>query len=199
MFMHFKLLYSLIFFTISVPIYICVNYIQNWLDKSVGNPIILLDNLIPFLPYTIWIYVSLFVVLLPTPLFVFPNNKKGKKLLFKLLIILLLDIITSSMMHLLFPVKVTLRNNINYENDLFIWTKKCCILLFNLDSPYSSWPSLHVSQTIIIYNYINKFNKSILIKLLVILIILSTLTMKQHYLWDVITGIIKAYVLISLF
>lgn len=175
------------------PVYLLTNYIQNWINASSFDPVIQLDYLIPFLPFTIWIY-YIFYLLFFFMLFFIPNNKKGEKLLRNMLISLIIDIITSSVIFLLFPVKVKLRENINYQNINSFYTKQLILLLYKYDKPFSSWPSLHVSQTIIMYKYFNKIYQSHAVTFLVVLIILSTLTTKQHYLFDIVTGIMKGYV-----
>ena len=197
--MHFKLLYSLIFIIIIPPIYIGINYIQNWINISVFNSRCILDDTIPFIPLTIWIYLSFFYILYPLILIVLPNNQKGKKILLKLLKTIIFDTITSSIIFLNFPVKITLRDNINYNIISSKLTKRLILTVFNYDTPFSSWPSLHVSQTVIISYYMHYFYKNIFFNLLSIMIIISTLTIKQHYIWDVITGIIKGCLSIYFF
>lgn len=73
-------------------------------------------------------------------------------------------------------------------NDLFSWMLQT---LYNHDKPYNCLPSLHaaLSSSIALYFIFIKSRWSKLSVVLAILIIVSTLFVKQHFIADAITGI----------
>ena len=70
--------------------------------------------------------------------------------------------------------------------------------IYKNDNPYNCFPSVHVVNAMIVSIYVNrekKFNKIIKIfsSLVAILIMISTMFIKQHVFLDVVSGIIVAY------
>jgi membrane-associated phospholipid phosphatase len=63
--------------------------------------------------------------------------------------------------------------------------------VYALDEPFNCFPSLHVSLTVLaLLLWIYEFpNRVILLSTLAILIVISTLFVKQHYVLDVVSGI----------
>lgn len=74
---------------------------------------------------------------------------------------------------------------------------KLIILIYNADQPYNCFPSIHVLSSILMVkgimasNVKNKIN-IVIVSLASVLIILSTLFIKQHVILDVVSGIIFA-------
>ncbi len=68
------------------------------------------------------------------------------------------------------------------------------LLLYRLDFPYNTFPSLHASLTFLAGLLIRRRHKTkgTIILLLAGLISLSTLFIKQHYIMDVVGGIVLA-------
>ena len=97
------------------------------------------------------------------------------------------------LMFLLLPVEVDLRSEVEGE-DIFTTLLS---LIHGVDQPYNAWPSLHVGHSLcivlsvpLVYN-INKFAHAAL-WIAWLLLSISTMTTQQHYLFDVITGILFA-------
>jgi hypothetical protein len=74
------------------------------------------------------------------------------------------------------------------------WLLAGCQGLFAIDGQYNAWPSLHVSQPLLIMLVVQQLRLfSPLLRRLLwlhwVLVAASVVTMKQHYLWDVATAI----------
>lgn len=96
---------------------------------------------------------------------------------------------------LLLPVEVDLRSEVAGDDILTTLLS----LIHGVDQPYNAWPSLHVGHSLcvvlsvpLVYN-LNKFSHATL-WIAWLLLSISTMTTQQHYLFDVITGILFALV-----
>jgi len=154
-----------------------------------------MENSIPFLPYTIWIYLSeyiLFVVIF----FLCKDTENLNRYFYAFLFMQ----VTSVLIFCLWPTI--------YPRELFpIPEDTDCITYFIFDSlrrtetAASCFPSLHVSS---VYLSVFIFLKEQRNKLPFFLIwgtaiALSTLTTKQHYLVDIVAGIIMAVLSFCIF
>lgn len=140
-----------------------------------------LDSVIPALPFTVLIYVSIFIVVF-MPYFIVKNKERFKAVAKSYLAGMGIGYLT----FLLLPIKVIRPVIIN--PDLF---SKMLQILYSHDFPYNSFPSLHVALSLlsglIIYHENKSWGKVILIW--AGLIALSTLTTKQHTIMDVLGGL----------
>ena len=75
------------------------------------------------------------------------------------------------------------------------------LLLYRLDLPYNTFPSLHASLTFLagLVIWLRDKKKGTIVLLLAVLISLSPLFIKQHYVADVVGGILLALVAYWLF
>ena len=92
------------------------------------------------------------------------------------------------------PVHIDLRGDFP---DKHAWSWAFQGFMHQIDEPWNAWPSLHVLQSLLIVLAIQRwFPESKWMKPLWIawaLLIISTMTTKQHYFFDVITGLIAGY------
>lgn len=159
------------------------------------TPLLPGEETIPFIPQTFFVYILCYVV--PVIMFlILPNWKSLVSTFWAFLIGLWIH----KVIWLLFPVKYVLRPRIPYfvSDPLLSLTN----ILFTLDSPpVNCLPSLHVSYAFLTYFAVATYRPRYapLFFILAIAISLSTLTFKQHYVMDVVTGIILALVLKFLF
>lgn len=112
---------------------------------------------------------------------------------FRLLISLSVGMIICYVTFYIFPTTVPRPTIIS--NDIF---SRLVLIIYQNDNPYNCFPSVHVVNAMIVAIYVNreeKFNKIIKIisSLVAILIVLSTMFIKQHVFVDVVSGIIVAY------
>ena len=104
--------------------------------------------------------------------------------------------VVSCALFLLFPTRVELRDGALLELGVMglpQWLESACRGFYAIDGPFNAWPSLHISQPLLIMLAITQSGRlpSWKLKLLwghLLLVCASVLTMKQHYLWDLGTG-----------
>jgi hypothetical protein len=159
-------------------LYLIVNHRQ--VEEPIEAPFIIYEEDIPFLPWTIVIYLSLFfqavifIKIIPEKVFWLVIE-----LGFAMLVIHLATFI-------LFPIRYPREN---YQSDDLV------LNLFRfIDTPKNCFPSLHVSCTIFFANLYVFWEKSdwrkFFMVLWSILITLSVLTVKQHYIWDILGSVL---------
>lgn len=157
----------------------------------IGNNI---DNKIPFIiyfiiPYTIW-YILLFLM----PIII---HKKDKKDFTRYIITYLSISLFADIIYIIYPTTIIRPEITNTPNILYSITK----IIFTIDTPIRNcFPSLHCAVSTLWILFIlekNKYNtKTKIITILInILIILSTLFIKQHVLIDAISGILLAIII----
>ena len=96
---------------------------------------------------------------------------------------------------LILPVEVDLRLEVNGDDLL----TTLLTLVHSVDQPYNAWPSLHVAHSLCVVlcvPLVYKINKVAHASLWIawVLLTLSTLTTQQHFLFDVVTGILFALI-----
>lgn len=146
---------------------------------------------IPFLPWTFFVYCWVYIV--PTAAFLFLPSKESLVVMLKTFSVAL---IIHGIVWFFYPVKFVLRPEINLEGAGFLLI--ACNALFQLDTPpINCFPSLHVSYAFLTYFIYHVFRPRLAPYFLVVAIAisLSTLTFKQHYVVDVITGFFLALIL----
>ena len=109
--------------------------------------------------------------------------------IFRLVVtMLVINILIHNMIFLLYPVAI---ERPNIPDDGFL--NKLTLFYYKVDKPYNAFPSMHISLITIsflfLYFYWSK-KYSIMVLPLYILTALSTLFIKQHYLLDVISGLL---------
>lgn len=172
-----------ILFLIALPGYMVISYV---VDTSHSPSLaISLDEQIPFLPWTIaiydWIYIIIFL-----PLF----TVRDVKLFLAISKGFAFIIFISLTFFLFFPVKIE-RPEILAPKDFFEWW---VYLNYKIDKPTALFPSMHVSNAIFSGLAVLYWSKKIGVPafILSILISISTLTVKQHFIADVLAGIFLA-------
>ena len=147
-----------------------------------------IDLYIPFIPYFVYFYIIwyLAIILIPYLLYL-----KDKLMFYKYYLSYILTIIISGIIYIIYPTKI-LRPNI-ITNNIYTFLVKT---IYKLDNPpINLLPSMHCSfcflfifSTLLNKNIEKKYRLIILI--LSILIILSTVFIKQHLIIDIIASFI---------
>ena len=160
-------------------------FLSNIINYGRGsyNLALSLDSVIPFIPFFVLFYVLYFpLVLLPFILF-YKNLNLLKKIVYSNITI----IVISHIFFLIFPASI-LRPEIIGTSfiDLLI------NLIHTLDNPVNLFPSLHISMSLLSFLILFKFKRNLALYLSIfyVLSIISTLFVKQHYVLDVVTGLI---------
>ncbi len=171
-----------------------------YLEKKVTYPGIIIhmktDDMIPFcevfvIPYFLWFaYVSVVVV------YCFFKNKQDY---YKTCVFLFTGMTVFLVISTLWPNGHHLRPYIMPRNNVFT---SLIARLYRMDTPTNLWPSIHVYNSIgahlaVSHNQNLAGNKKLRTSSLVlcILIILSTMFIKQHSMFDVITAFVMAAVM----
>ncbi len=153
-----------------------------------------LDDLIPFIPQFIYFYLFYFILFIFMVFRVqfFDFDKIGKKF-FRSAVFLA---VSSLLVYIIFPTKI-IRNEIEPEN-----LSLKLLYYFRLsDTPFNALPSMHVASLTLLIFLLKKYDKKLYKILLipVLLCIVSTVLVKQHYLLDIPTGILAGYLCYYLF
>lgn len=154
-----------------------------------------IDKITPFIkefviPYILW------YIYIPLGLFIiYIFNKKNY---FNTIITLNISLIISYLIFYFF--QTTVPRPILYGDDIFT---KLVMLIYNHDNPYNCFPSVHVISTYMVMRGINSsISKKVInysIQITGILIILSTIFIKQHVVLDIISAILINETVIFIF
>ncbi|OFZ36560.1 MAG: hypothetical protein A2070_09455, partial [Bdellovibrionales bacterium GWC1_52_8] len=157
-----------------------------------------IDHTIPFLPSSIWIYMSAFLFL---PWMYHRTLTEYRRNLLGFMGL----VAFSAAIFLIYPVRFPrelypLEGVPSFTHSVFSWLR-------GVDAPVNCMPSLHASViAYVFFNYVHS-QKRIEFSFLKIsgyglwtaLILLSTLTTKQHYVFDILAGALLGYGFFRLF
>ncbi|MFP6901123.1 MAG: phosphatase PAP2 family protein [Opitutales bacterium] len=183
--------------------YLLTNWIAAARDVTTWDPKTLfvladgtyLDHAIPFVDWSILIYCTIFAFYFVLP-FSAPKNDTGRRELLISVQFIVLSSWLAYLVFLFFPAKVDLRWQVHEAQAAAGWTAKLYAGFHWLDRPFNAWPCLHVSQTFLAAIAISRWWKArglglrvITLWILWITLTVSTLTTKQHFLWDALSGL----------
>ena len=188
-------LFLLCFYLITAAIpYWLTNQIAAWRDVSMFNPEHALDGMIPYMSWNIIFYFSFYLYF---PIVAWYGSKSGRRRDEGLMFHQTLTASTwiACLVFIFVPVRVTLRHQVVFQDDLF---NPFMTALHSADPPFNSWPSLHVFQSTLILLVMRRWligerkwtmGLSIIVWVCWALLVLSTMGIKQHYLFDAVTGL----------
>lgn len=145
------------------------------------------EDKIPFIPYFIIFYFSTYVLAI-LPYFIVKDIVAYRNFILSFIIIVFI----SSIVYLIYPVE-TIRPDFISDN-VFL---KMIAMLYTIAKPYNLFPSMHVSLSALAVIICFRYNKKLghwLIFLLV-MIIFSTLFVKQHYIVDLVAALVLAFLI----
>lgn len=143
------------------------------------------DEQIPFLPWTVWLYTSQYFVLPAS--FIWVRKPENYSHMYYAM---LAAILSSCTVFFFYPTMIPRPENLGSGVvDTVRW------LLYKVDAPTNCFPSLHVAFACLSSIYVMREHKLIgaISWIWSILIIISTMTLKQHYVIDVMGGMIVAF------
>ncbi|MEJ6563250.1 MAG: phosphatase PAP2 family protein [Euryarchaeota archaeon] len=184
------------FLTAAVP-YFVTNQIAAWRDASLFNPNNFIDDMIPYMSWNIVFYFSFYLYF---PIVAWYGSKEGQRRIDGFLFHQYLTLSTwaACILFLIAPVKVQLRPKLALGEGVF---DQLLSTIHEADPPFNSWPSLHVFQSALIVMVIRHWMKSdgtwtnlssAIIWVFWSLLVLSTMGIKQHYMFDAVTGVLFA-------
>jgi hypothetical protein len=149
-----------------------------------------LDSRIPYLPWTIVIYSCLWWLYL-IPVLTYPLTESGARELFKLYSGLVVITWVACVVFIVCPAEMTLRAGAVRPGDSTFWHQQNQLMRV-LDTPFNTWPCLHVAQPALIIlmmaRWIGRRVWTIVLWVGWVGLAISTMTVKQHFIWDVMTG-----------
>ena len=183
-----------VFFLVSIGIpYGITNRISDFFDWNLFDPSLAIDDSIPYLPLLNVAYFTFYAYYVLIPFFASTEGQKKAAVVFSQR--MFVATIPVFFIFLFAPVEVGIRAEVE-GNDILT---SMLSLIHIVDQPYNAWPSLHVGHSLcvvlcvpLIYNvhrisYVSLWCAWILLTL-------STMTTQQHYLFDVLTGILFALI-----
>ena len=154
-----------------------------------------LDHLIPFVGWSIFIYYTILLFYLALP-FCAPRTDKGLRELFVTIQFIAISSWFAYLIFLFLPAKIDLRWQVTEAGISESWLAPFYAGFHWLDKPFNSWPCLHIAQTFLaaigISHWWKRDGRNLRIASIWILwaaLAISTLTTKQHFLWDALTGL----------
>ena len=178
------------------PLYFATNQFMDSRGVTVWDPMTSLDAAIPFIAWSVLFYHSLYFLFYPLPLYAMPGTTRARTEMILCGQGLMVLCVVSCTFFVLLPAEVHIRSeaidgiaaNPGWYNGFFEW-------LWKFDSPFNAWPSLHVSQAGLITLFAIRWwqDKPVLqwsIGILWVMMTISILTTKQHFLWDLVTALI---------
>lgn len=158
----------------------------------IQNPYVLgssLDDKMPFIPQFVWIYIFWYTMLFWVPYYIFAKNKDS---FYKYAVTFVITTLIAGVIFVSFPNTVVRANIIDNNTAC-----KAVKLIYTLDDPgINCLPSIHCLYSFLfIFGILDTKSNSpkwmkILIITLSILVVLSTLFIKQHVLYDAIAAFI---------
>lgn len=150
-------------------------------------PLTSIDQFFGFRPWTIWIYISDYLLMFFPPLFI-----QNKGVIKRLVQAVLLNFLLHFPAFFLFPT--TMIRPPLVEQSL---TNTVFHFMRQMDTPVNCFPSQHVSLCFVMAMTFLGYKKKIGVLFLIwaVLISLSTMTTKQHYIWDVVGGLTVALII----
>lgn len=164
---------------------------QQSLVAAHALPLTAVDRAAPFAPWTGWIYILVFVLPLAPCLLV--RNDHDVKMICRSFLALTT---VTAVFFFLYP---TIYPRPDMTVSGFVDWPLAVVRL--LDTPKNCFPSQHVAVAFLSAFFIRRFSPkwSVPALLLAVAISISTLTTKQHYFWDVLSGFassVAAYALV---
>jgi len=181
--------------TIQSLLYVFLYYVTNYaaylrsIDRRwIAIPAV--DYQIPFLDFFVWPYISAYV-LNTVGVFLITKNTEYEEFK-KITAAYFTNLIVLVVFYFVIPMRAV-RADIDPNGSYSLWAMN---ILHGAMFPYNTFPSAHVSYSFLtgLIAYSGKYKYRTFIIIDSLLIVLSTLFIKEHVLIDVVTGIILATV-----
>jgi membrane-associated phospholipid phosphatase len=162
-------------------------------NRTQHVPAIALDTAIPLAPAWSLVYGALYVFLIALPVFVVREDEHLRRTVRAYLAVW----ITAYACFLAYPTMAP-RPDVITEQGFGAWGLD---LLYGMDPPYNCFPSLHVAHSFVSALTCVRIHRKVGIFAIIsaALVSVSTLFTKQHYVLDVIAGVLMALVAYGIF
>ena len=176
--------------------YLVTNKFAFWRDWQAFDPTTSIDSWIPVIPWMIVPYSTLYFYY-PMAAFLGMKNEQTQRenVIFHQILLMLTWIVF--VIFITMPVEVDIRSSV-FDSELGIW-QPWYDYLYAVDTPWNAWPSLHIVQSLlavlVVSRWFNNENHRWHMRFLWFawfMLTVSVMATKQHFVWDVFTGIIVA-------
>ena len=178
--------------------YTLINRFASIRDWAAFDPTLQLDIEIPFIAWMVLPYLTLYLYY-PAAAWLGGKNDVmwRQNLVFHQIMLLTCWFVNA--IFIVLPVEIDLRHLIHGIEGT-IWESSFAAM-HAIDTPWNSWPSLHIVQSmqvvLVLRYWYPPTTKRLkiahaLLLIMWILLVISTMTIKQHYVWDVATAMLLA-------
>ena len=175
--------------------YSVINQIIGSFDRSVMDPIMAIDSAVPYIGWTFIVYLSLYLYYPAAAWFGRTDDARIREM-FAFYQALFLMTWFVFLIFIIFPTEVYIRDQIpaDVRAGEGFWGFWFGDVMHNTDQPYNAWPSLHVVQSLTIVLLLRRWQiitgwKEAFVWVAWVGLCISVMTTKQHFFWDLITGI----------
>ena len=176
--------------------YLLTNKFSNWRDWQAFDPMSGMDSWIPVIPWMIVPYSTLYFYYPMAALLGMKNEQTQREnIIFHQTLLMLTWMVF--VVFLVLPVEVDIRSSV-LEAELGFW-QPWYDNLYAVDTPWNAWPSLHIVQSLLAVLVVSRWHNSEdyrwrirLLWLAWFMLTISVMATKQHFVWDVVTGIVVA-------
>ena len=174
-----------------VPFYIFIA--QEMSGRRLHAPELALDRLVPLLPAWALVYGALYLFLILLPVFVVRQDQHIRRTVRAYLFVW----ITAYVCFLLYPTRAPRPPDVTGEG-FAVWGLR---FLYSADPPFNCFPSLHVAHSFVSALACYRVNPNVGIAATVcsLLVGISTVYTRQHYILDVLAGMLLAGVAYAVF
>lgn len=146
-----------------------------------------LDDAIPFLPATAWLYLPFYAAIFAIALAGFRTRAYFNRALLGFGIILGIGLVCHRFIPAVYPRPILYPPYPNVSYAFMAWVQ-------HVDPPGNVFPSLHVAHTSALALIVHRENRRLgrVVIVMAALLALSTLTTKQHFVADVLAGLLLA-------
>lgn len=173
---------NFIIFIVLLGAYFLINQIN--FNREIYDLGIPLDAKIPFIPIFVFFYLLLFILIF------LPFTEKNEDEL-----VLNYSIMTVMAFLFFILLPTTIYRPLAQDNSI---SSNSLNFVQSIDQPYNLFPSLHAALLTLSFMFLLKYKKPIVYYLLplFILSLVSTLFIKQHYIIDLLAGVLLAFLTI---
>ena len=176
--------------------YSIINQIMGYFDRSVMDPSLPIDSWIPFIGWTFFIYLTLYLYYPAAAWFGRDSDERVREM-FAFYQALFVMTWCVYLIFIIFPTEIYIRDQIpdSVRAGEGFWGFWFGDVMHKTDMPYNAWPSLHVVQSLMIVMLLKHWKiiygaKEAFTWLAWIALCISVMTTKQHFFFDLSTGII---------
>lgn len=178
--------FPMVVLVLLVPVYLFIPDITP--IRTVHTPELPFDRLVPLQPAWSLVYGSLYLFLIVLPVFVVRSDEHIRRTVFAYLMVW----ITAYVVFLVYPTTAP-RPEIVPGSGFGVWGLRS---LYSADPPYNCFPSIHVAHSFVSALTCYRVHRGVGIvgAVCAVLVAVSTLFSKQHYVADVLAGTFVALV-----